>query len=158
MATGMEEVHTFLGRFPPFDALPEEELERVARTAELVECPEGATVLVEDGTPSDRFYVVRDGSVELVHEDEVIDVLEPGEGFGHPSLLTGMAPAFTVSAREDSRVLAIPREEALAVLSRPAGIGYVAGSLRERLTRTGHTVSGLPGARAPCGPFASNAR
>ncbi|TML21861.1 MAG: cyclic nucleotide-binding domain-containing protein, partial [Actinobacteria bacterium] len=147
---------TFLARFPPFDALSEEELERVARTAEPIECPAGATVLVEDGTPSDRFYVVRDGSVELVHEDEVIDVLEPGEGFGHPSLLTGMAPAFTVRAREDSRVLAIPREEALAVLSRPAGIGYVAGSLRERLTRTGHTVHGLPEVRtAHVGPLAN---
>ena len=156
MTAGMEEVHIFLARFPPFDALPDEELERVARTTELIECPAGATVLVEDGTPSDRFYVVRDGSMELVHEDEVIDVLEPGEGFGHPSLLTGMAPAFTVRAHEDSRVLAIPREEALAVLSRPAGIGYVAGSLRERLTRTGHTVHGLPEVRtAHVGPLAN---
>jgi hypothetical protein len=29
----------------------------------------------------------------------VIQVLEPGECFGHPSLLTGLAPAFTVRTR-----------------------------------------------------------
>src|SRR5438874_8280685 len=144
MTAGMEEVHIFLARFPPFDALPDEELERVARTTELIECPAGATVLVEDGTPSDRFYVVRDGSMELVHEDEVIDVLEPGEGFGHPSLLTGMAPAFTIRAHEDSTCYLVPRELALSVLGRPAGAGFVARTLRERLTRTGHVVHALP--------------
>jgi CBS domain-containing protein len=45
--------------------------------------------------------VIRDGSMELVHEEEVIDILEPGEAFGHPSLLSGLAPAFTVRAHED---------------------------------------------------------
>src|SRR5947207_439781 len=143
MTAGMEEVHTFLARVPPFDALPDEELERVARTTELIECPAGATVLVEDGTPSDRFYVVRDGSMELVHEDEVIDVIEPGEGFGHPSLLTGMAPAFTVRAHGSASCYLIPREQALGLLGTPAGLRFVASSFRERLTRTGHTVHGL---------------
>jgi CBS domain-containing protein len=147
MALGMEEIHTFLRRFPPFDALSADELERVAGSAELRSYAAGAIVLVEDGTPSDSFYVVRDGSVELVHEDEIIDILEPGEAFGHPSLLTGMAPAFTVRAHEDSTVLAIPREQAISVLTRPEGIGFVAGSLRERLTRTGHVVHGLPEVR-----------
>jgi CBS domain-containing protein len=144
MASGMEEIHTFLARFPPFDGLPEDELERVAGAAQAQTLPAGSTILVEDGTPSDSFYVVRDGSMELVHEDEIIDILEPGEAFGHPSLLTGMAPAFTVRAHEDSSVLVIPREQAVSVLSRPEGIGFVAGSLRERLTRTGHVVHGLP--------------
>src|SRR6266516_7756715 len=148
----------FLARFAPFDAVEPDEILRVAAAVEARAYTAGETVLVEDGRPAQHFYVIRDGSMELVHEDEVIDVLEPGEGFGHPSLLTGMAPAFTVRAHENSRVLAIPRDEALAVLSRPAGIGYVAGSLRERLTRTGHTVHGLPEVRtAHVGPLANPA-
>ena len=52
--------------------------------------------------PAQGVYVVRDGAVELVHDDEVVAVLEPGEVFGHPSLLSGRAPAFTVRAREPS--------------------------------------------------------
>jgi CBS domain-containing protein len=89
-------------------------------------------------------YVVLEGSMELVHEEEVIDILEPGESFGHPSLLTGMAPAFTVRAHEDSACVLVPREFALEVLGRLSGATFVAATLRERLTRTGHAVHALP--------------
>src|SRR5207302_4451413 len=37
----------------------------------------------------------------------------------------------------------IPRDTALDVLGRPAGAGFVAATLRERLTRTGHAVHAL---------------
>ena len=72
-------------------------------------------------------------------------MLEPGECFGHPSLLTGMAPAFTVRAREPSSVRAArARGDARRVLGTEAGVAYVATTMRERLTRTGQTVHGLP--------------
>src|SRR5437868_3792205 len=134
----------FLARFAPFDAVGPDELLRVAAAVEARAYTAGETVLVEDGRPAQHFYVIRDGSMELVHEDEVIDILEPGEGFGHPSLLTGLAPAFTVRAHENSICYLLPRETALSVLGRPAGAGFVAGTLRERLTRTGHVAHALP--------------
>src|SRR5437764_11874532 len=134
----------FLALHPPFDGLDPEELGRIAESIELRRFRQGQVVLVEDGTPTRAFYVIRDGSMELVHEDEVIDILEPGEGFGHPSLLTGLAPAFTVRAHESSICYLLPRETALSVLGRPAGAGFVAGTLRERLTRTGHVAHALP--------------
>jgi CBS domain-containing protein len=140
----MEEVHTFLARFPPFDALSPEELEEVAAAATERDLEAGETILVEDGPPAKHFYLVRSGSVELLHEEEIVDILEPGEAFGHPSLLSGMAPSFTVRAHEPSRIVLIPKKQALEVLGRPSGVGFVAVTLRERLTRTGHTVHGLP--------------
>ena len=88
--SGTAEVARFLGNFAPFDALSEDELERVASALEVRRYRAGENVLVEDGPPATDFFVTRSGSMELVHEDEVIDILEPGEGFGHPSLLTGM--------------------------------------------------------------------
>jgi len=135
----------FLALHPPFDGLDPEELGRIAESIELRRFRQGQVVLVEDGTPTRAFYVIRDGSMELVHEEEVIDILEPGEGFGHPSLLTGLAPTFTVRAHEDSSCYVVPGEVALSVFGRPAGAGFVARTLRERLTRTGHVVHGLPG-------------
>ena len=138
------EIAAFLGRFPPFDALPEDELAPVSDAVEVRTYAAGENVLVEDAKPAQHLFVVREGSVELVHEEEVVDILEPGESFGHPSLLTGLAPAFTVRARENSTCYLIPRDEAIRVLGRPAGAGYVATTLRERLTRTGHTVHALP--------------
>jgi CBS domain-containing protein len=139
------EAATFLGRFPPFAALAPDELAAVGDAATVREYHAGTNILVEDGRPADRLFVVRDGSVELVHEEEVIDILEPGESFGHTSLLTGLAPTFTVRAHEETtRCYVIPRETAITVLGSPAGADFVAATLRERLTRTGHTVHALP--------------
>jgi CBS domain-containing protein len=81
--------------------------------------------------------------MELVHEGEVIQVLEPGECFGHPSLLTGMSPAFTVRAREPSDCALFERSVGRRILGTEAGAAYVAQTMRKRLTRAGQTVHGL---------------
>jgi CBS domain-containing protein len=138
------EIAAFLARFPPFDSLSPEELEAVAAASVPRSYEAGETILVEDALPSEYLYVIEQGAVDLVHQGEVLDVLELGESFAHPSLLTGMAPAFTIRAREGSACLLIPREQALLVLGRPAGAAYVATSLRRRLTRAGHLVHAMP--------------
>ena len=130
----------FLRRFPPFDALPEGELDRAEAAIFERSYAEGELVLVEDGAPATHLYVVRTGSVELVHDDQVIDVLEPGEVFGHPSLLSGLAPAFDVRAHEDSVCLLLETSVALRLLGSPPGVEFVASSLRERLVRTGNVA------------------
>ncbi|HEX5558849.1 MAG TPA: putative nucleotidyltransferase substrate binding domain-containing protein [Gaiellales bacterium] len=130
----------FLRRYAPFDGVPEAELARAEGAIEERAYAPGELVLVEDGTPARHLYVVRSGSVELVHEEEVIDVLEPGESFGHPSLLSGMAPAFDVRAREQTVCLLIEADVALRLLGSPSGVEFVASSLRERLVRTGHVA------------------
>ncbi|MGZ6625756.1 MAG: putative nucleotidyltransferase substrate binding domain-containing protein [Solirubrobacteraceae bacterium] len=139
----MEHLDTFLATYPPFEALAPEQLgELIARAAVLEQDP-GAVLLVEDGAPATGLWVILTGSMDVVHSGEVIQVLEPGECFGHPSLLTGMAPAFTVRAREPSSCLLFPPDAARQLLATEAGVAYVAGSLRKRLTRAGHTVHGL---------------
>jgi CBS domain-containing protein len=130
----------YLRRFPPFDALPEGELERAEAVMFERSYSEGELVLVEDGAPATHLYIVRTGSVELVHEDQVIDVLEPGEAFGHPSLLSGLAPAFDVRAHEPTVCLLLDAAAAVRLLGSPAGVEYVASSLRERLVRTGNVA------------------
>jgi CBS domain-containing protein len=136
----MGDAAAFLRRFPPFDALAEGELERAeAAVRERAYAP-GDLVLIEDGTPARHLYVVRTGSVELLHEEEVIDVLEPGEAFGHPSLLSGMAPAFDVRAREPTVCLLLDAAVALRLLGSPSGVEFVASSLRERLVRAGRVA------------------
>jgi CBS domain-containing protein len=134
----------FLARFAPFDALAPGELATIAESAEERAYAAGESILIEDGTPSEHLFVVRSGSVELLHQSEVVDLLGPGESFGQPSLLTGLAPAFTVRAREDTVCLLIPREQALAVFTDPAGAAYLARTLRSRLVQAGHVVHALP--------------
>ena len=140
----VEEIADFLAPFPPFDRLGRDDLLRVAAAITLRSYPAGTDILIEDGPPAEQLFVIRSGSIELRREDEIVDILEPGESFGHPSLLTGMAAAFTVRAHEDTTCYLIGREAALEVLGRPAGAIFVARTMRERLTRTGHTTHGLP--------------
>jgi len=148
MPTGpVEEIADFLVDFPPFDQLARDDLLRIAAAVTIRSYPAGTDILVEDGPPATELFVIRSGSIELRHQDEVVDILEPGESFGHPSLLTGMAAAFTVRAHEDTTCYGIGRELALEVLGRPEGAIFVARTMRERLTRTGHTVHGLPEVR-----------
>jgi CBS domain-containing protein len=139
----MEQLDTFLARHPPFDALGADELRELAAGASERAFQPGETALVEDGPPAAGLWVILTGSMELVHEGESIQVLEPGECFGHPSMLTGMAPTFTVRAREPSTCALLSVEAAKRVLGSPAGAAYIAASMRKRLTYTGHTVHGL---------------
>ncbi len=139
----MEHLDTFLSQHPPFSALAPETLREVAAAAEQRTYKTGEVALVEDGLPAARLWVILTGSMDIVHEGEVIQVLEPGECFGHPSLLTGMAPAFTIRARESSECALLTVETGRVVLGTPAGAAYVAESMRGRLTRAGHTVHGL---------------
>jgi CBS domain-containing protein len=140
----MEHLDTFLAHYSPFDALDSEELRTLAAGAVEHAYDAGQSVLVEDGLPTRGLWVIVTGSMDIVHDGEPIQVLEPGECFGHPSLLTGMAPAFTVRAREPSTCALFSAEAGRQILGTEAGAAYVADSMRRRLTIAGHTVHGLP--------------
>jgi CBS domain-containing protein len=139
----MENLHTFLARYPPFDGIEPPTLEALVADAEQRSFQSGDDVLVEDGPPSPGLWVVLTGSMGLRHEGEEIQALEPGECFGHPSLLTAMSPAYTVCAREPSTCALIGGAAGRRLLSTEAGAAYVARTMRKRLVRTGYTVHGL---------------
>lgn len=97
--------------------------------------------------PGDHLFVVRSGTMELLRNDKVVDVIVAGEVFGHPTLLTSQPPAFTVRTREDAVVYGIPRTAAIDVLSSERGVAFVADTLRERLVRTAQTIRATPESR-----------
>jgi CBS domain-containing protein len=139
----MEHLDTFLSRYAPFDGLGAEELRELTAGAEEHSFRPGQAVLVEDGLPASGLWVILTGSMDLVHEGEPVQVLEPGECFGQASMLTGMAPTFTVRAREPSTCALLSAQVGRRLLGTEAGAAYVAVSMRRRLTDTGHTVHGL---------------
>ncbi len=139
----MEELTTFLARHPPFEGLDRALLEKLAATARRRAFETGEVALVEDGPPAEGLWVVLEGAMALEHQGEVIQVLEPGECFGQASLLTGMAPTFTVRAREPSLCALLEPGMARRALATEAGTAFLASSLRRRLVGTGRTVHGL---------------
>ena len=129
------DIPSFLRTYPPFDELSDETLERVVRHTRIEFHPAGDVVLRQGGTPSEAMYVVRKGAVELVDEDQVIDLLTEGEIFGQPSLLSGMSPAFTCRAHEDTIVYLIRRDEAELLLGTHAGLAFLSAALSRRIVR-----------------------
>ena len=85
--------------YPPFDVLAPETFERAVSKTQIEFFPAGEVILQQGGEPSTHAYVVRTGEVELMDEDRVLDLLGPGEVFGHPSLTTGSGPSLTVRSR-----------------------------------------------------------
>jgi len=146
-AAHLTEGASFLARREPFKGLDKDSLADVAAAMSERHVPAGEAVLVEGGEPGTQLFVVRDGALELVHKEVVVDIIGRGEVFGHPTLLTGEAPEFTTRAREDSTLYCIPSAVALGVLSRPDGVRFVARTLRDRLIQAARTMRSLPDTR-----------
>jgi CBS domain-containing protein len=119
----------FLRAHPPFDALAVQEVQRVAVSSEVEFFLAGATVFSQDARPVEHLRVVRSGAVAIVLEDRVLDLLGPGELFGHASMLSGLPPGFTARAQEDTLCYRIPAQVARGVLARPESVGFLARSL-----------------------------
>jgi CBS domain-containing protein len=147
------DVAAFLGEYPPFDGLDEDAVARAATHVAIEFFSEGSLILEQARQPSHSMYVVRTGAVELLSEGRVLDVLGPGELFGHPSLVSGEPPAFSVRAREDTLCYLLDEETATAVLATPPGLRFLSGSLRARSARAleGHTAERADPWRAEVG-------
>jgi CBS domain-containing protein len=98
----VKEFIDFLGSQPPYDRLDPEDLERLAGAVEVELFPAGTTIVTENDPRLDHIYVVRTGSVEVLDRGRTVDVLTPGDSFGHISVLSGLPPALSVRAAEET--------------------------------------------------------
>jgi CBS domain-containing protein len=131
----VKEFVDFLGAHSPFDALDGADLERLANRVE-VEYFTSGTVIVTDGQQAlDHFWIVRSGGVEVLDRGRVIDLLGPGDTFGHVSVLTGQPPTLSCRAAEDTLCYRLP--DPRDVVERPERLRfdfYGSAVVRDRLT------------------------
>jgi CBS domain-containing protein len=104
----VKEYADFLGRQAPYDSLDSADLERLAHHVEVEYFASGTQIVAADGATLDRLYIVRTGSVEVTDRGRVVDLLGPGDTFGHVSLLSGIPPAFSVRAAEETLCYLLP--------------------------------------------------
>jgi putative ABC transport system ATP-binding protein len=113
----------FLQRCPVFSKLTPRTLTEVADKMSVERRSQGA-VLIRQGDPGDKFYLIRQGSVEVTVEDQglsrVAGVLGRGDFFGEAALLTGQPRNATVTAKEDVEVYTLGKEDFEAVLKASA--------------------------------------
>ncbi len=125
----MQDIAEFLKAHPPFDAADAAEVDVLAAAAEIEFHTSGVTIFSERTAPVEHLRVIRKGAVEIRHDGHVLDLLGPGELFGHTSMLSGLPPGFAAVAVEDTLCYRIPADAARPLLGRPAGLRYVARSL-----------------------------
>ena len=77
----------------------------------------GAAVVIRQGDPADRFYVIRDGRFAVSQGGNLLRTLQRDDVFGELGLLNGSPRTATVTAETDGRLLAIDAAEFLELVS-----------------------------------------
>jgi CBS domain-containing protein len=116
----------------PFAALPAAEFETAARSLEIGFYPAGTRLATAGGLPLEHLYVVRKGAVCLEHDGQTLQVIEEGECFGYPSLISGHA-AIDVIVDEDLLAYRLPGREFRRLLGNAPFAGHFAVGLADRL-------------------------
>jgi CRP-like cAMP-binding protein len=99
-----------LGRLALFADLPADELRAVAERGEVASFPAG-TWIVRRGAEQSAVYVIVDGDVAVVIDDEDRRVLSTGSFFGEVSVLLREPASASVVSRTPLRCLVVPGAE-----------------------------------------------
>jgi CBS domain-containing protein len=128
----MEDIAGFLGSHPPFDVVDPDELARIGALTEPEVTARGHAIFAQGAGPVESVWVVRSGSVEVVHDERVLDLLGPGELFGQASMISGLPTGFEARAAQDTVCYRIPASVLRPLLARPAVLRAIADSVVPR--------------------------
>jgi uncharacterized protein YhbP (UPF0306 family) len=107
-----------------FRDLPTQDVEVIAGALQTIEASEGE-VIVRQGGPADKFFIVVDGQLEVVREQnggsEQIALLGKGQFFGELAIMRGSSRTATVKATEATTLLAIDRDTFRDLVARSLG-------------------------------------
>ena len=140
-------VAEFLGSRPPFDTVSADDLARVAAVTRTEVSPHGSTIFHQGAGPVEDLRMVRSGSVEVVHDGRVLDLLGPGELFGQASMISGLPTGFEARAGEDTVCYRIPADVVRPLLARPDVLAFVARSIVTRRLTPAVSPPADPGQR-----------
>jgi CBS domain-containing protein len=142
------DIAAFLRTYPPFSELAPARVDKLARVVEIAHFPAGEVILRGGGLPATRLHVIRKGSVELIADDTVLDVLGEGEIFGEFSLLAHDSPTITVRAHEDTLCYLLAEQDASDLLGSPQGRTFLLAAMRRRVRAALEHGGSEPGAPA----------
>lgn len=110
MQVELIDIRNHLRQHPPFNEMPEERVNRVTESIEIVYARAG-TELLRINEPSKALFYVRSGAVEIYRRSgELYDRVSEGEIFGQFGLLMSKHVRFPAIALEDSLIYRIPAE------------------------------------------------
>ena len=101
---------------PIFAPLPGPTLEQLAGALEEVRAPAGEEI-VRQGEPGDRFYLIKEGALDVYIDGNLVQSLDHGDSFGEIALLRDVPRTATVTARTEAALYALDRRHFLAAVS-----------------------------------------
>jgi CBS domain-containing protein len=125
----MTDVAEFLKAHEPFSGLEAADLERLAERAKVASFTAGSIIFKQGQPPPGEIRVIRRGTVELVDDGRVLDLLEDGEMFGQAWMFSGLPTGWEARACEDTLCYAFATADVVPLLRGPAGLRFVARSL-----------------------------
>jgi CRP/FNR family transcriptional regulator, cyclic AMP receptor protein len=115
-----------------FSSLSKRERTELANRADEIDVPEG-THLVREGEFAYEFFVIEDGSAEVLRDGEHIADLGPGDFLGEMGIVTRSPRNASVVAREPTRVMVLSEQEFRGVArSFPSVAEQIREAVRER--------------------------
>jgi MFS family permease len=99
-----------------FAPLPASTLEQLADALEEVPAPTGEEI-VRQGAPGDRFYLVKEGTLDVSVDGRHVQTLRPGDSFGEIALLRNVPRTATVKARDDAVLYGLERRDFLGAVT-----------------------------------------
>jgi len=123
-----------LADHPLFETLDLETLYAVAQRGTFQDLP-ARQVLCEQGQPTDTYYFVSSGQLEMVSNGLVVGTLAAGEGFGDVEVFANDARPATVRSVAETRCMALTREDLDELMSQHANfaaavIAFLLAALR----------------------------
>ena len=115
MQTGGADLLEELGRLALFADLPRAELEAIARSCDEVSFGEGEWI-IRQGDAHSAVYVIVEGEVAVVIDDEDRRVLSKGSFFGEVSVLLEEPASASIVTRTPLTCLVVPGSELQAFL------------------------------------------
>ena len=101
---------------PIFAPLPGGTLEHLAARLVPLRVDDGS-MIVREGDPGDRFYIVAEGALDVTQEGAPLGELHKGDYFGEIALLRDTSRTATVTSRGDVVLYALDREDFLAAVT-----------------------------------------
>ena len=147
-ADPVSEAKTFMKGMPLFGDLSEPSLLVLARAAKFIPVKKGQSIFYQSD-PSEKVYLLRSGLVSIVLESPdgrelVINEMHAGDIFGELGLLTRQPRSTSAIAREDSELLALPRQAFLGILeAEPALARHILELTANRLRGSSERESAL---------------
>lgn len=113
-----------LAHTPLFAGLSRRNLKRIAEVTQVARASKGSMVVAAGAPGATSFYVIVEGTVDVVKQGSAVNRLGPGDFFGELGVIDGGRRTASIVATSDVVALRLTRAAFRKVMTEEPGIAY----------------------------------